>query len=309
MSLTHYVWIYGLAEALAVAVLVAAILGSKWWRLRREHLAWLSACERIDGLIHEEIARARDKPTARPELRDSQILALRAVSRPFRHCQLAEEDTWSEALDQLDRCFEGLRQTTSGLTAMGHRATSKAPGTPAPEHPESLEDEGLSSPEMDSEIEALLAQNRLGRSAFSLHRESGVDLKQRYRDLLHVNQGLRGRIDSLAQTGTTDPLREELDAFLQSNLAFMQAAFATERNFNLLEQQFDDFEERIHNLQVTINTYRKSVHKLVTERDLLNDEKLQYLTQLDLKEKVIARLNRNYENLRREYAKIYGVTS
>ena len=93
---------------------------------------------------------------------------------------------------------------------------------------------------------------------------------------------------------------------MQSNLAFMQAAYNAERNINSLEQQFDDFEERIHNLQVSVNNYRKSVHKLVTERDLLIEEKQQFITQLELKDKVIARLNRNYETLRREYTKIYS---
>ncbi|MBK1717938.1 hypothetical protein [Thiocystis violacea] len=308
MSLNEYMWIYGLAEALALTLIVAIVLGVKWWRLRREHRRWRRARARIDGLIEGAIEGARAKQTDRPELRDSRIASLRALSDPFKQDPIVEEEAWRQALGAIDRCFEALGETTASLAAANHRKAVPTHDTSSPESGQAPEDDGLASPGMESDVEALLEQYRLGRSTISSNREAGGDLKQKYRDLLVVNQSLRSRIDNLAPTDETDSLREELDAFLRSNLAFMRAALTAERNFNLLEQQFDEFEGRIDNLQATINTYRKAVHKLVSERDQLDEEQHQYLIQLDLKDKVIARLNRNYEALRREYAKIYGGT-
>lgn len=301
MTLSHYVWVYGLAEALALVSIVTIVLGIKWWRLRRERQDWLRLTEHIDHMITDEIARARDTRTKRPELRDGWIATLHAIAKPFRHERLAEESVWQEVFGALDRCFDGLARSTPSPVA----SAAASPETAAVRPP----DDALSSPSMEADIDDLLQPYREGRSAFSSSSQSMEgDLKSRYSELKQVSEGLLARIATIGQGGEVDvpALRQELDLFMQSNLAFMQAAYNAERNINSLEQQFDDVEGRIHNLQVTVNNYRKSVHKLVTERDLLIEEKRQLITQLELKDKVIARLNRNYETLRREYTKIYS---
>ena len=301
MTLSHYVWIYGLAEALALVLILAIVLGVKWWRLRKERQAWLTLAQRVDHLLEDEITRVRDTPTKRSELRDGWIATLLALSKPFRNERLTEDLAWQEAVGAIGRCFEGLARTTLNLGTQP--PTLKPETVPAP-----FVDEGFDSPSMESDIDALLQNYQEGRSALSSNHSTGSELKVKYSELKQISEGLLARIESLGHGGEVDvlALRQELDVFMQSNLAFMQAAHNAERNINFLEQQFDEFEGRIHNLQVTVNNYRKSVHKLVTERDLLIEEKQQFITQLELKEKVIARLNRNYETLRREYTKIYG---
>lgn len=308
MDQNEYLWIYGLAEALVVTAVLAAFMGFKWWRLHREKRERRAASARIHGLFEKEIARADSETGTRSEWRECRIASLRALSRPFARDRIGEEAAWSEALDHLDRCFGALARTAANPIAAPGRPVAETSESRPYEPPQAFDDEGLASPGIESDVEALLEQYQLGRATFASNQANGGDLRQKYRDLLQVNQGLRARIDTLGPSEETDTLREELDGFLRSNLAFMRAALTAERNFNLLEQQFDDFEERIHGLQMTINTYRKSVHKLLSERDLLNEEKQQSMIQLDLKDKLIARLNRNYETLRREYAKIYGGT-
>jgi hypothetical protein len=300
MTTSHYIWIYGLAEALALVLIVTIVLGIQWWRLRKERRSWLTLAERVDRLITDEIIRARDTHTKRPELRDGWIATLHALSKPFRHERLAEDEVWHEVVGAIDRCFEGLARTTASPRVQSARQPET---TPAP-----IQDVGLDSPGMESDIEALLQDYQQGRTTLSENQSNGGDLKIKYQDLKLVSDGLLDRIQAIGPGSEVDMLvlRQELDVFMQSNLAFMQAAYNAERNLNFLEQQFDDFEGRIHNLQVTVNNYRKSVHKLVTERDLLIEEKQQYIAQLELKDKVVARLNRNYETLRREYTKIYG---
>lgn len=299
MQLTHYVWIYGLAEALVLVLILAIVLGIKWWRLRKERRAWLTLTQRVEHLIVDEIARVRDTRTNRPELRDGWIATLHALSKPFRHERLTEDEVWQEVIGAIDRCFEGLARTTAspGAQPARHPETAPAPSREA----------GFDSPDMESDIDALLQHYQQGRTVLSDNQSNGGDLKIKYQDLKLVSDNLLDRIAAIGQGSEVDvlALRQELDVFMQSNLAFMQAAHNAERNLNFLDQQFDDFEGRIHNLQITVNNYRKSVHKLVTERDLLIEEKQQYITQLELKDKVIARLNRNYETLRREYTKIY----
>jgi hypothetical protein len=304
MTLSHYVWIYGLAEALALVLIVAVVLGVKWWRLRRERQAWLGFSARIDRLIEDELARVRNKQSGRPELRDAWIATLRALSKPFQDERLIEDQAWEEVIGLIDRCFDGLAHTTRNSTARPAVEPTPAVASMAPAH-----DAGTLKPseDTDSDIDALLAHYQAGRSALSSNQSSGGELNQKYQEMLGLQDGLMARIKAAGKGGVIDmiALQQELETFEQSNLAFMQAAHNAERNLNFLEQQFDDFEGRIHNLQVTVNNYRKSVHKLVTERDLLIEEKQQYITQLELKDKVIARLNRNYETLRREYTKIY----
>lgn len=301
MTLSHYVWVYGLAEALALVLILAIVLGVKWWRLRKERQAWLTLAQRVDHLLEDEITRVRDTPTKRSELRDGWIATLLALSKPFRTERLTEEAVWQEAVGAIQRCFEGLAHATASPNA--------SPPARQPETaPVQIQDAGFDSPSMDTDLDALLQGYQEGRSALSSNQSTGSELKVKYSELKQISEGLLARVESIGRGGEVDvlALRQELDVFMQSNLAFMQAAHNAERNINFLEQQFDDFEGRIHNLQVTVNNYRKSVHKLVTERDLLIEEKQQFITQLELKEKVIARLNRNYETLRREYTKIYG---
>ncbi|MTW22077.1 hypothetical protein [Allochromatium palmeri] len=300
MTLSHYVWIYGLAEALVVVVILAIVLGIKWWRLRRERQSWLGFSARIDSLIADELARARNKQPDRPELRDARIATLHALSGPFQDERLIEDQAWEEVVGFIDRCFDGLAQTHSqaparpavAATAPAHEAETSAP-----------------SEDTDSDIDALLAHYQAGRSTLSSSQSSGNELNQKYQELLGLQDGLMASIKVASKGGVINmnALQQELETFVQSNQAFMQAAHNAERNINLLEQQFDESEERIHNLQVTINNYRKSAHKLVTERDMLQEEKQQFISQLELKEKVIARINRNYETLRREYTKIYDL--
>jgi hypothetical protein len=304
MTLSHYVWIYGLAEALALILIIAIVLGVKWWRLRRERQVWLGFSERIARLIEDELARVRHKQSDRPELRDGRIATLRALYKPFQDERLIEDQAWEETVSLIDRCFDGLAQTTHNSAARPTVAPVVPPTAP-------VHDVGTSAvPEdTDSDINALLQQYQAGRSALSSNQSSGSELNQKYQEMLDLQDGLMARIKAASKGGVVDmvALQQELDTFVQSNLSFMQAAHNAERNVNLLEQQFDEFEDRIHNLQVTINNYRKSAHKLVTDRDALLEEKQQFISQLELKEKVIARINHNYETLRREYTKIYDL--
>lgn len=302
MTVSQYAWIYGLAEALALVSVLAVVLGAKWWRLRQERQGWLALGKRIDTLLDAAIVRARDAKTTRPELRDGQIAALRALSKPFQQNRIGDDGAWHEAIGVIERCFAGLAKTTSGIQ------TAAQPEYPSNTQSVTSPDSDINAPKMDSDIDALLTHSRLGRSQLAASQSSGLELRQRHQELEQVNAALLAHLESISQGETVDmtALRQELDLFMQSNHALIQAAYKKDRNLNFLEQHFDDLEKRIHNLQVTINNYRHSVVKLITERDLLLEEKQRYLSQLEIEKKVIARLNRNYDALKREYTKSYN---
>lgn len=300
MMLNQYVWLYSLAELLAVVLLVAIVFGIKWWRLRRERRTWLGLSERIERLIDNEIAATNSKHADRPELRDSHLAILCAIAKPFQDERLTEDQAWSEVIGLIDRYMTALTQVTARPT--NQRTAAPPAATPAEQTAANEAAAAAESQEFEL-INGMLQQCQRGRSTLP----EGENLQRTYQDMIQTQEQLLARVRA-AREGCQldmDALQADLTTATENNSAFMQAAHTTERNIQQLEQIFEDFETRIHNLQVTINTHRKSAQKLITERNSLQQDKELLLGQLAIKEKIIARLNRSYETLRREYVKIY----
>ncbi|SDX85942.1 hypothetical protein SAMN05421644_11636 [Allochromatium warmingii] len=297
MALNQYVWIYSLAEMLAVVLVVAIVFGIKWWHLRQERRTWLGLSVRVERLIDDEIAATNSKHADRPELRDSHLAILCAIAKPFQDERLTEDQAWSEVIGLIDRYITALTQVTARPTTQ--RTAAPPAATPAEQ---TAANAAAESREVEL-INGMLQQCQRGRSTLP----EGENLQRTYQDMIQTQEQLMARVRA-AREGCQldmDALQADLTTATENNSAFMQAAHTTERNIQQLEQIFEDFEARIHNLQVTINTHRKSAQKLITERNSLQQDKELLLGQLAIKEKIIARLNRSYETLRREYVKIY----
>lgn len=300
MDLNHYVWIYGLAEALAVTLVLAVVFGVKWWRLRQERQRLAQTCKLIARAIKEDIEANQYKSTSRPELRNGRIGYLKALFKPFRSGRLDDEDAWREVLESLDQCFDGLRQSTRAATGK-QEPVPPAIGAKSP----ALDTEAAASRatlETNADIDGLMNQYQISLSALNANRQVSADLQNRYVQLEQANEELRAQLGS-SETG--GPLRQMLDTFEQRNLEFMQIAFSAERNQAILQQELNALEEHIHNLNVTIKNSRKSAHKLLLERDALTEENQRLIEHQQSTDKLVVRLNRNYDALRREYTKLY----
>lgn len=291
MSPTHYVWIYGLAEALALSLVLTALFGIQWWRLRRDRQKMEPTCRAIAGMLKEEIDRIKNRPTARPGLRKSQTAYLTALSKPFKQRQLVDEDAWKAVVENLGQCFDDLTRTTQEMSEPDHPSALDASDDTA----------GLSTAELDLGIDSLLTGYQTGKSAIETNREATAELKRNYQQLQLANRNLRQKL----QMDKNSELWQLFETYERENAVFMKTLSAKERNYNLLVKEFEALRERLQHLQATIDNYRKSVHKLLLERSGLDEENKQLREQREVTDRLVTRLNRNYDTLRNEYTKLF----
>lgn len=164
--------------------------------------------------------------------------------------------------------------------------------------------DALASEQLDSSIDVLLAQYRGGTLAIANNRDATAELKRNYRQLQLTNRELRERL----QAEKNSELLDAFDAYERSKAEFMKTLSVKERSYNLLVKEFEALQEYLHNMQTTVGNYRKSVHKLVIERGAIAEENKQLREQQEVTNKLVARLNRNYDALRNEYTKLFETT-
>ncbi len=311
MNFNYYLWLYSLAEALALSVVVAAIFGFKWWGLRKQSSRLEHARKEVLARLDREIAGCGKYPPRRLELREGRIACFKALSAPFQVGKLGEAGVWREVLDDLGRSFDKLAQAAPPSPPPGLpplvTAEESEPAEKA-EESDTEEVENFDYPELDTEIDALLSQHERGVATLSANRKVTGDLKRKCEEIRQANQNLRDKLASVAKQEHGGQLQRMLDEVEQSNLDLQQMVFATERHHSNLGPQLDALGQQIRNLQLTIRSYRKSLQKLLLDRDALAQEKKELIKQLEAKTKLAERLNRNYDALRREYTKLYEAT-
>jgi chromosome segregation ATPase len=302
-SLSHYVWIYGLAEALALSLILTTLFGVGWWKLHQDRKKLELTCKKIAGMLKEDIDDISQKPTTRPELRNVRVSYLKTLAKPFKKRQLNDEQVWKDVLETLERSLDALMQTTRSASEPDHQALKITNGADAI-HADSADTDELSADTLDSELDRMLAGYQAGKSAIETNREATVEMKRHYQELQLANQKLRQKL----QVDKTSELWQAFDTYEQSNAAFMKTLSVKERSYNLLVKEYESLQEHIHNLQVTISNYRKSVHQLILERSTLTEENKQLLEQHEVTNRLVVRLNHNYDTLRNEYTKLFETT-
>lgn len=309
MNLSHYIWIFALAEALAVSLILVAVLGFKWLRLRRERKEFARASEKISALFAGEIAKAKDRPARRPALQSTRLAYLTALSLPFKKRQVSDEQAWQNVLDTLARSFDELEKTTSNGFKTGtalKQGETDMRETPPASSVEQVEE--LTAPTLDTDIENLISGFRRRQSALDADWKTTEDLTVDYERLQRAHENLHSKLDSDSQLDSDGQLLREIDDAKRHSQEFMQAATKLKRNFNILTQEYEGQEEHIEELHTAIKHYRQSVHHLVIDRDGLAAEKKELMDQLQTKEKRIEKLKRDITLLRHEYNQLYGVT-
>lgn len=291
-SFANYVWIYGLAEALALAVLAAIVFGVKWWRLQQQRNKLTRTCHAIAAMLREEIAKKKSHMTTTHESRDYQIACLQTLMQPFQKKTVDEEQVWKNVLNNLDNHFDELLRTTCDLAALKNDdEINFTHGSEFLEEDYAEVDNELSSLKMDADIDAILSQYQIDMETLAANQKLNEELKQKYQNLEHANQDLQSEINEITQLELNSPLGQQLDAFRKSSLEFMRQASVAKSHCNSLSQQIDVLEAHLHHHQVNINHYRKSVHKLLINRDTLAKEKKQLIAQIKETNRLVARLN------------------
>ncbi|MBK1723158.1 hypothetical protein CKO23_12990 [Thiocystis violacea] len=298
-------WIFGLAEALAVVLIAAIVFGVKWLRLRRERKR---ASARIAALIAAEIAETKTGRGCRAALRDAHLAFLTALSLPFRKDRVGDEDVWEWVLDTFARNVQQLEQITDDRSATGRKPLSGGADPREIRRARFDHAHPPAEPIPDLEIESLLAglRNRLFERDADGKAAEGIKIK--YAQLERAHEDLKARLESNAKLDPTGELREELDEARRYSLEFMQTAARSKRNFNILSQEHEVLEEHVEQLSWVLEHNRHSAHHLLVERDSLAEENKQLTVRLEMKDRHIEQLNRNYTILRREYNQLYGVT-
>lgn len=298
-SFSHYVWIYGLAEALALSLALTVLFGIGWWKLRQERKRMELTCTAIAGMLKEEIIEIKREATAWPGFRDSRLACLRALSQPFKKRRLGDETLWKTVAAMLNQCFDTLvsqsaRQSSEPGSALEATASEES----------DADDEGLSGVALNAGVDTLLASYQVGQSVIATNRETTTELKRHYRQLQIANQNLRKELEA----DKTTELWQIFDTYERSNATFMKTLSAKERNYNILVKEFEGLQGNIHNLQTKIANYRKSAHQLLLEKSALTEENKQLIEQHEVTDKLVVRLNRNYDTLRNEYTKLFETT-
>lgn len=299
MTSGYYVLLYGLAEALTLSLVLTILFAVLWWKQRHALMKLRRTSKAIANLLKAKLAKLDQAPTTRPELRATRLMFLDALAQPFSKRLFGEESAWIEALDNLEHCFDELPEI------VGDALDAGAQGVPAALAPGAAHstDEALSG-QLDSGIEAILARNAAGVAAIKANREATAELKRNYEQLQMANQELRMKL----QADKTGELWQAFEAQEQSKAAFMQTLAVKERSYKLLVQEYEGLQVHLQNLQTTIGSYRKSVHKLLLERDTVTEENKQLREQHDASNKLVARLNRNYDGLRKQYNELFELT-
>lgn len=290
-------WIYLLAEALLVSLGLAGFFGYRWWRLHSERRLLIRICEQVSAHLGEAIAAAQNDPLHRPELRQAEVACLSALLPPFSDLRLADVAAWDDIFAGLHTTFDVLGRQ---LTPLPAEADAAGPMEDAPE--------GFCPEELDQALAGLLNQHDQGLATLVASRDVTVDMKRKCEDIRQAHHNLRVNLESVAKLDRGGQLQPLLTDIEKSNLELQQMVFSLERAQGSLGPQLEALGQQVHNLQATVQNYRKSLPKLVLERDSLAEEKKELLKQLEAKIKLVDRLNRNYEVLRREYTKLYQAT-
>ncbi|MBV5309431.1 hypothetical protein [Chromatium okenii] len=303
MSLIYYFSIYGLLEALIVSLIATMFFGFNWWKMYRLQKRQVQIDNSIVEQFKAEIIRIHELPATRPELNDVHVLLLKAIGMPFKKHQANQIDSWNEIIHQMERYFENLTQTTQA-NSQSNSITLKNTDTDvyAPEN-EVVDDE-LSAESLDSAITDLMSHYQAANSAILNNQEATEEMKVKFQNLQLVNQELR----SIIQSEKTSELLEKFDAYEQMNAVFMRTIAVKERNYKSLVKEHEMLEVYIHNLQVTVTNYRKSIQKLLIKESSLVEENRLLLEQQESNNRLVTRLNRNYETLRNEYTKLFETT-
>ncbi|NEX22299.1 hypothetical protein G3480_18650 [Thiorhodococcus mannitoliphagus] len=304
MSLTEYVWTLGLAEALAVSLILCILLFVKWRRLKRQLDAVSDSSARVAALLSRDIEAIEASASSDAATCDLRAAYLRALASPFRCRQVHDEDAWKAVLETFHNCFDDLA-LESALPSPQSRETQNAAGLDAPGI-ESLQPEF--DVHIDEHIETLIERYRLTRGSLDANHETMDDFEAKYQHLQDVNEGLRTTLDDFLPLHGNDKLREDLDEARRCGEAILKSASVAKRNFKLLAHQCEDLETYIRQLQTTIRGYRASVRELIVARDSYIEQANELSEKLELREKLVERLRHNYDLLRQEYDRLYGLT-
>ncbi len=312
MNEEYYLRLYGLAEALALCLAVALFFGYKWWKLFQANRRLERACAQMPILLKQRSERAKlDSKLGKPA-QESWAAHCKALAALFERRRIDRTEDWEAALETLGQSLAKLTPAEPPAPQPSPVATTAIAATPeegaAPEPDPPAAAAGLAMPELDAEIGKLLDQHSRGVASLNESHTATMDLRRKCEDIKLANQNLRIKLESVAKQDRTGQLRQILDEVEQSNLDLQQMALAAEHQHSGLGAQLDALGQQIHNLQITIRNYRKSLQKLLLERDALIGENKEHLRQLETKTRLIERLNRNYDALRREYTKLYEAT-
>lgn len=309
MSLAHYVWTLGLAEALVVSLIISVLLFVKWRRLKRELAGMVQGRAEVAALLHREIEAAEAHSGPEAPAGDSRLTCLRALASPFDRGRALEEDAWRSVLESLHRCFDGLAQHGTGRRLKSGAASSVSSEREgdAPDCAQADSRRKLDI-DLDADIQTLIEHYKLTRHSLRSNHQTMIELDASYRRLKDVNLGLQATLDDVIPAQGNDRLREELEEAKRCSQQLLKSASASKRNFNLLAQQCEGLEDSIKQLQATIRGYRASVRELIVARDGYAEQARELAEQLELREKLVERLRHNYQLLREEYDKLYGVT-
>jgi len=303
MGSTYYVSIYGLIEALIVSLIVTVFFGFNWWKMYRLQKRQMQIDDSIAEQFKAEIAKVHGLPAVRPELQDIHVLLLKAIGTPFKKHQANQIDSWNEVINQLARYFENLAQTTQANHP--NPITQKDVNADAPTSEKELVEGGeFSTEKLDSVITDLMSHYQVAASAIANSQEETSELKSKFQNLQLANQEFR----SILQSDKTNDILEKFDAYEQMNTVFMRTLAVKERNYKILVKEHESLEVYIHNLQVTITNYRKATQKLLVKHSTLAEENKLLLEQQESNNRLVTRLNRNYETLRNEYTKLFETT-
>lgn len=307
----YYFWLYGLAEALALCLVAALVFAYKWWKLFQASRRLERACFTMASLLEQRGERARQDAMQGKPLQEDWAMSCKALAALFAQQRLEDAEAWEAVLGTLGLSIAKLAPREpqppapqSGPTETVAYLEASAPMEDGAVPPAA----GLAMPELDAEIGRLLDQHSRGMATLDESRSTAADLRRKCEEIRLANQNLRAKLESVAKQDRTGQLRQILDEVEQSNLDLQQMAFAAEHQHKGLGAQLDALGQQIHNLQLTIRNYRKSLQKLLLERDALVQENKEHLKQLEAKTRLIERLNRNYDALRREYTKLYEAT-
>lgn len=315
MKPTDYLWFYGLIELSLVLFIIALVSGLAWWRLWRERRSLKQACRRVDALCSQALEACREHPADFSEQQRLHLACVQALRTPFRRQQLADEGLWGELLSQIQHLVDSAPERAAVVAA-----SSSAPDTtPWPRGAEAevvgsdgaeADDEADDGADVDQRIDTVLAQYKTGMRTLSDSREVSEDLQERYAQLQSADQRLAQHLHESAFRDDAERTRllQELDQFARSNEAFMQAATANERGLHALEIELDLLNQRLHEMRESFTRHRQSTHKLLLDRDALAEERKRLLMQLKMNERLVSRLNRNYNALHREYTRLYEAT-
>jgi hypothetical protein len=286
-----------------VSLIATVFFGFNWWKMYRLQKRQMQIDDIIVKQFKTEIAKINELPVTRSELNDVHVLLLKSIGIPFKKHRVNQIDSWNEVIHQLARHFDNLTQTTQPNSQSNAIAAKDANASVYTPKSEVVEDE-LPAEKLDSIITDLMLHYQAATSAIANSQEATIEMKGKFQNLQLANQELR----SIIQSEKTGELLEKFDAYEQINTVFMRTLAVKERNYKVLVKEHEMLEVYIHNLQVTVINYRKSMQKLLIKQASLVEENKILLEQQESSNHLVTRLNRNYETLRNEYTKLFETT-